>query len=84
MLSGNDYHTPDYSNASGLHVIDFPVHWNFASAAQAWNIAKPQNDKYYNDATWNVVYVDSHDYAPDEVHESGLTNRRTPGPRTSR
>ena len=25
------------------------------------------NDKYYNDATWNVVYVDSHDYAPDEV-----------------
>jgi hypothetical protein len=58
---------PDYSQASGLHVIDFPVHWNFASAAQAWNIAKPSNDKYYNDATWNVVYVDSHDYAPDEV-----------------
>ena len=67
FLSGNDYHTPDYSNASGLNVIDFPVHWNFASAAQAWNIAKPSNDKYYNDATWNVVYVDSHDYAPDEV-----------------
>lgn len=67
LLNGNSYHTPDYSNASGLHVIDFPVHWNFASAAQAWNIAKPQNDKYYNDATWNVVYVDSHDYAPDEV-----------------
>ena len=67
FLSGNDYHTPDYSKASGLHVIDFPVHWNFASAAQAWNIANPSNDKYYNDATWNVVYVDSHDYAPDEV-----------------
>lgn len=67
LLNGNSYHTPDYTNASGLHVIDFPVHWNFASAAQAWNIAKPQNDKYYNDATWNVVYVDSHDYAPDEV-----------------
>jgi len=50
-----------------LNVIDFPVHWNFASAGQAWNIAKPDNDKYYNDATWNVVYVDSHDYAPDEV-----------------
>ena len=67
FLNGNTYHMPDYSQASGLHVIDFPVHWNFASAAQAWNIAKPSNDKYYNDATWNVVYVDSHDYAPDEV-----------------
>ena len=67
FLNGNDYHTPDYSKASGLHVIDFPVHWNFASASGAWNIAKPSNDKYYNDATWNVVYVDSHDYAPDEV-----------------
>jgi Glycosidases len=67
LLSGNDYHTPDYSQASGLHVIDFTEHWNFASASGAWNIAKPSNDKYYNDATWNVVYVDSHDYAPDEV-----------------
>ncbi len=67
LLSGNDYHMPDYTNASGLHVIDFPMHWNFASASGAWNIAKPANDKYYNDATWNVVYVDSHDYAPDEV-----------------
>ena len=67
FLSGNDYHTPDYSQASGLHVIDFTEHWNFASASGAWNIAKPSNDKYYNDATWNVVYVDSHDYAPDEV-----------------
>ena len=67
LLSGNNYHTPDYSKASGLHVIDFPVHWNFASALGAWNTAKPSNDKYYNDATWNVVYVDSHDYAPDEV-----------------
>lgn len=67
FLSGNDYHTPDYSKASGLHVIDFTEHWNFGSASGAWNIAKPSNDKYYNDATWNVVYVDSHDYAPDEV-----------------
>ena len=67
LLSGNNYHTPDYSMASGLNVIDFPVHWNFASASGAWNIAKPSNDQYYNDATWNVVYVDSHDYAPDEV-----------------
>ena len=27
------------------------------------NIAK-SGDKYYNDASWNVVYVDSHDYCP--------------------
>ena len=67
LLSGNSYHTPDYSEASGLNVIDFTMHWQFSSAAGAWNVAKPSNDKYYNDATWNVVYVDSHDYAPDEV-----------------
>lgn len=67
LLSGNNYHTPDYSKASGLHVIDFTEHWNFTTASGAWNIAKPSNDKYYNDATWNVVYVDSHDYAPDNA-----------------
>ena len=67
LLDGNNYHAPDYSKASGLNVIDFPVHWNFSSASGAWNVANPSNDKYYNDATWNVVYVDSHDYAPDEV-----------------
>ncbi len=67
LLSGNNYHTPDYSQASGLHVIDFTEHWNFTTAAQAWQIANPSNDKYYNDATWNVVYVDSHDYAPDNA-----------------
>jgi len=67
LLNGNNYHTPDYSQASGLHVIDFTEHWNFTTAAQAWQIANPANDKYYNDATWNVVYVDSHDYAPDNA-----------------
>lgn len=67
LLSGNSYHTPDYSQASGLHVIDFTMHWNFTTAGEAWTIAQPGNDKYYNDATWNVVYVDSHDYAPDHA-----------------
>ena len=67
LLNGNTYHTPDYSKASGLHVIDFTEHWNFTTAGEAWNIAQPSNDKYYNDATWNVVYVDSHDYAPDHA-----------------
>ncbi|MDQ0497122.1 glycosidase [Paenibacillus brasilensis] len=27
-------------------------------------------DQYYNDATWNVTYVDSHDYAPDQAPEN--------------
>ena len=68
FLSGNDYHTPDYSKYSGLSVIDFPMHWNFGSTSEAWNIRS--GDKYYNDATYNVVYVDSHDYAPDGAPES--------------
>lgn len=69
FLSGNTYHTPDYSQASGLNVIDFTMHHNFRSAGDAWNIAQKGNDQYYNDATWNVVYVDSHDYAPNGAPE---------------
>ena len=65
LLSGNDYHEPDYSKASGLHVIDFPIHYNFSDAAKAVSLAK-EGDRWYNDATWNVVYVDSHDYGPQE------------------
>ncbi len=67
FLNGNAYHTPDYSQASGFSVIDFPMHWNFRSAKEAWGVKS--GDKYYNDATWNVVYVDSHDYAPDGAPE---------------
>lgn len=69
LLNGNDYHTPDYSQSSGLNVIDFTMHHNFKDIGSAWNIAQPGNDKYYNDATWNVVYVDSHDYAPNGAPE---------------
>ena len=68
LLNGNTYHTPDYSQYSGLSVIDFPMHWNFRSASEAWGVKG--NDNRYNDATWNVVYVDSHDYAPDGAPES--------------
>lgn len=68
LLSGNTYHTPDYSQYSGLSVIDFPMHWNFENASSAFGVRG--GDKYYNDATWNVVYVDSHDYAPDGAPES--------------
>lgn len=63
-LNGVTYHTPDYSASSGVGVIDFPMHWNFQYARDAFNMAK-NNDQYYNDATYNVVYVDSHDYGPD-------------------
>ena len=63
FLNGNDYHEPDYSQASGMGVIDFAMHWNFSNVNSAFSVAK-SGDKYYNDATWNVVYVDSHDYGP--------------------
>ena len=63
VLDGNSYHTPDVSRASGLNVIDFPVHYSFHNIASVWNLAI-NGDKYYNDATYNVVYVDSHDYSP--------------------
>lgn len=62
LLSGNNYHAPDYSKASGLHVIDFPVHYSFNSVGDVWGLFK--SDNYYNDASFNVVYVDSHDYCP--------------------
>ena len=68
LLNGNEYHTPDYSMNSGLSVIDFPMHWNFENARSAFGVAS--GDKYYNDATWNVTYVDSHDYAPDCAPEN--------------
>lgn len=63
-LNGLTYHTPDYSQSSGVGVIDFPMHWNFQYARDSFNLAK-STDQYYNDATYNVVYVDSHDYGPD-------------------
>lgn len=68
FLNGNKYQTPDHSRYSGLSVIDFPMHWNFRTASEAFSVK--YGDKYYNDATYNVVYVDSHDYAPDGAPES--------------
>ncbi|MGG4219914.1 alpha-amylase family glycosyl hydrolase [Paenibacillus jamilae] len=68
FLIGNTYHTPDYSKKSGMDVIDFPMHWAFKSAHEAFNMRS--GDQYYNDATWNVTYVDSHDYAPDQAPEN--------------
>ena len=68
LLNGNAYHTPDHSRYSGLSVIDFPMHWNFRSTSEAWGVRG--GDKLYNDATYNVTYVDSHDYAPDGAPEN--------------
>ena len=75
LMQNGAYHTPDYTKSSGFNVIDFPLHYNFNNAGNAVNLAK-DGDKYYNDATWNVVYVDSHDYCPgpnDGVRFSGGT-----------
>ncbi len=72
FLNGNEYHTPDYSQKSGMDVIDFQMHWAFNNANQAYSTALGQ-DKYFNDSTWNVVYVDSHDYAPDQCQTQRFT-----------
>lgn len=63
FLKGNDYHTPDYSQSSGMGVIDYAMHFNFQTASKAFSAAK-QEDSYMNDSSYNVVYVDSHDYGP--------------------
>ena len=77
VLNGNTYHTPDVSRASGLNVIDFPVHYSFHNIGSVWDLAI-NGDKYYNDATYNVVYVDSHDYSPgpnDNIRFNEGTNQ---------
>lgn len=68
FLKGLDYHEPDTSMASGMGAIDFQMHRLFGSASSAFGVAKG-GDKYYNDATYNVMYVDSHDYAPEQPNE---------------
>ena len=62
-LNGMNYHSPDKSRFNGNSVIDFQMHWNFDNAGGAYSIAKGW-DHTYQDATYNVVYVDSHDYGP--------------------
>lgn len=72
FLNGLDYHSTDYSKASGMNAIDFKMHWCFDSASGAFNAAKDE-DKYFNDSTWNVMYVQSHDYSPDNGQANGYT-----------
>ncbi len=63
FMKNGAWHEPDYSDYSNFSIIDFPAHYNFNNAAAVVGVAK-SGDKYYNDASFNVVYVDSHDYCP--------------------
>ncbi|MFZ2990410.1 carbohydrate binding domain-containing protein, partial [Ideonella sp.] len=65
FLNGNNYRTPDRSQFSGLNVIDMRMHMNFGDANNAYWNGKDSDDSY-NDATYNMVYVDSHDYGPNK------------------
>ena len=78
FLDGLTYHGSDRSMASGMDAIDFQMHRMFGSAKNAYNFAV-NNDQYYNDATYSVMYVDSHDYAPEQPDE---TTRFTGGTQT--
>ena len=69
FLNGITYHTPDYSKANGTGVIDFTMHWNFENAYNAVRAGYAE-DQYINDSTWNVMYVDSHDYGPDGMEKT--------------
>ncbi|MFI6888324.1 alpha-amylase family glycosyl hydrolase [Streptosporangium canum] len=68
FLRGNAYHAPDRSKFSGMNVIDMRMHMNFGDAPNAFNNGKDSDDSY-NDATYNTVYVDSHDYGPNKSNE---------------
>ncbi|MFJ2093718.1 carbohydrate binding domain-containing protein [Streptomyces sp. NPDC087901] len=68
FLDGNAYHTPDRSQFSGMNIIDMRMHMNFGDATNAYNNGKDSDDST-NDATYNVVYVDSHDYGPNKSSE---------------
>ena len=74
LLNGNEYHKPDWSKRSYLDQIDFPMHWAFRDAGEAFSTAVGTNDPDFNDATFNVTYVDSHDYAPDNAPENQRFN----------
>ncbi len=65
FLKGNNYHTPDHSKFSGMNIIDMRMHMNFSDAVNAFYNGKDSDDST-NDATYNVVYVGSHDYGPNK------------------
>jgi glycosidase len=65
FLNGNSYHAPDHSQFSGMNIIDMRMHMNFGDAGNAFRNGKDSDDAT-NDATYNAVYVDSHDYGPNK------------------
>ncbi|MBM2616475.1 alpha-amylase [Actinoplanes sp. LDG1-06] len=65
FLTGNSYHAPDRSQFSGMNIIDMRMHMNFGEASNAFHNGKDSDDTV-NDATYNAVYVDSHDYGPNK------------------
>ena len=69
FLNGVTYHKPDYSKSNGTGIIDFTMHWNFENARNAVRAGYAE-DQYINDSTWNVMYVDSHDYGPDGMEKT--------------
>ncbi len=68
FLKGIKYHEPDHSEYSGMSAIDFQMHRMFGNAKEAFGVGK-SGDKYYNDSSYSVMYVDSHDYAPEKPEE---------------
>ena len=72
-LNGNEYHKPDWSLRNHLDQIDFPMHWAFSDVNSAYQTCLSFDDDF-NDATFNVTYVDSHDYAPDNAPENQRFN----------
>lgn len=76
FLQNGAWHEPDYSQVSGFNVIDFPIHYSFKSVSEVFGLFS--EDNYYNDASFNVVYVDSHDYGPgpnDGIRFNGGTDQ---------
>ncbi|MDX6739382.1 carbohydrate binding domain-containing protein [Actinocorallia sp. A-T 12471] len=65
FLNGNAYHAPDHSQFSGMNIIDMRMHMNFGDASNAFHNGRDSDDAT-NDATFNAVYVDSHDYGPNK------------------
>ncbi|SNY75580.1 alpha-amylase family glycosyl hydrolase [Paractinoplanes atraurantiacus] len=65
FLNGNLYHAPDHTKFSGMNIIDMRMHMNFGDAPNAFWNGKDSDDSV-NDATYNTVYVDSHDYGPNK------------------
>ena len=69
LLDGLTYHTPDYSQFSGMNMVDFSMQWRFANVKSAFEGAKVY-DQYFNDATWNITRVDDFDYGVDGAGNS--------------